>query len=55
MKIAKRLTALPITALVSLAVHAQQAPTPADQAAAAKANAEQDRQAQQQWKHSSAP
>ncbi|WP_126220737.1 ShlB/FhaC/HecB family hemolysin secretion/activation protein [Burkholderia vietnamiensis] len=49
MKIAKRLTALPITALVSLAVHAQQAPTPADQAAAAKANAEQDRQAQQQW------
>ncbi|WP_176331179.1 ShlB/FhaC/HecB family hemolysin secretion/activation protein [Burkholderia vietnamiensis] len=48
MKIAKRLTALPITALVSLAVHAQQAPTPADQAAAAKANAEQDRQAQQQ-------
>ncbi|AYZ62035.1 ShlB/FhaC/HecB family hemolysin secretion/activation protein [Burkholderia multivorans] len=33
---------------MSLGVHAQQAPTPADQAAAARANAEQDRQAQQQ-------
>ncbi|RXV69186.1 ShlB/FhaC/HecB family hemolysin secretion/activation protein [Burkholderia stabilis] len=31
-----------------MAVSAQQAPTPADQAAAARANAEQDRQAQQQ-------
>lgn len=48
MKITKRLAALPITVLVSLGVHAQQAPTPADQAAAARANAEQDRQAQQQ-------
>ncbi|MBN3777316.1 ShlB/FhaC/HecB family hemolysin secretion/activation protein [Burkholderia sp. Ac-20345] len=48
MKITKRLAALPITALVSLAVQAQQAPIPADQAAAARANAEQDRQAQQQ-------
>lgn len=35
-------------ALLSLGVHAQQALTPADQAAAARANAEQDRQAQQQ-------
>ncbi|WP_431825380.1 ShlB/FhaC/HecB family hemolysin secretion/activation protein [Burkholderia sp. F1] len=48
MKITKRLAALPITALVSLGVQAQQAPTPADQAAAARANAEQDRQTQQQ-------
>ena len=48
MKIKKRLAALPITALVTLGVQAQQAPTPADQAAAARANAEQDRQAQQQ-------
>ncbi|PCE33337.1 ShlB/FhaC/HecB family hemolysin secretion/activation protein [Burkholderia ubonensis] len=48
MKITKRLAALPIAALVSLGVQAQQAPTPADQAAAARANAEQDRQAQQQ-------
>ncbi|MBR8216274.1 ShlB/FhaC/HecB family hemolysin secretion/activation protein [Burkholderia vietnamiensis] len=48
MKITSQLAALPITALVSLGVLAQQAPTPADQAAAARANAEQDRQAQQQ-------
>ncbi|MGU7776362.1 ShlB/FhaC/HecB family hemolysin secretion/activation protein [Burkholderia sp. MR1-5-21] len=48
MKIKKRLAALPITALVSLGLQAQQAPTPADQAAAARANAEQDRQVQQQ-------
>ncbi|KVD17661.1 hypothetical protein WI80_04145 [Burkholderia ubonensis] len=48
MKITNRLTALPIMALLSLGVHAQQALTPADQAAAARANAEQDRQAQQQ-------
>ncbi|RQQ50445.1 ShlB/FhaC/HecB family hemolysin secretion/activation protein [Burkholderia stagnalis] len=48
MIITKRLAALPLTAFVSLGVHAQQAPTPADQAAAARANAEQDRQAQQQ-------
>ncbi|KML48634.1 membrane protein [Burkholderia cepacia] len=34
--------------LIPMAVSAQQAPTPADQAAAARANAEQDRQAQQQ-------
>ncbi|MEQ5844056.1 ShlB/FhaC/HecB family hemolysin secretion/activation protein [Paraburkholderia acidicola] len=40
--------ALSITALVSLRVHAQQTPTPADEAAAARANAERDRQAQQQ-------
>jgi len=43
-----RLAALPITALVSLTVQAQEAPTPADRSAAARANAEQDRQAQQQ-------
>jgi hemolysin activation/secretion protein len=48
MKITKRLASLPITAMVSLAVQAQQAPTPAEQSAAARANAEQDRQAQQQ-------
>jgi hemolysin activation/secretion protein len=44
----KRLAALPLTALVSLAVHAQHAPTPADEAAAARANAEQNQQVQQQ-------
>ncbi|MBR8210625.1 ShlB/FhaC/HecB family hemolysin secretion/activation protein [Burkholderia cenocepacia] len=48
MKIYTGLAAFPITALLSLGVHAQQAPTSADQAAAARANAEQDRQAQQQ-------
>lgn len=48
MKITRRLTALPFTALVSLAAQAQHVPTPADQAAAARANAEQERQAQQQ-------
>ncbi|RQQ21122.1 ShlB/FhaC/HecB family hemolysin secretion/activation protein [Burkholderia stagnalis] len=48
MKVTKRLAVFPITALVSLAVQAQQAPTPADQTAAGRANAEQDRQAQQQ-------
>ncbi|MGK8198543.1 ShlB/FhaC/HecB family hemolysin secretion/activation protein [Burkholderia cepacia] len=48
MKTLLRLTTIPITALVSLAVHAQQAPTVEDRAAAARANAEQDRQAQQQ-------
>lgn len=48
MKTPMRLTTLPITALVSLAVHAQQVPTAEDRAAAARANAEQDRQAQQQ-------
>ncbi|WP_217587964.1 ShlB/FhaC/HecB family hemolysin secretion/activation protein [Burkholderia pyrrocinia] len=48
MKTINRLAVLPLTSLISLAVHAQQAPTPADQAAAARANAEQDRQAQQQ-------
>ncbi|MDF3086365.1 ShlB/FhaC/HecB family hemolysin secretion/activation protein [Burkholderia sola] len=48
MNIFHRLTVLPIAALVSFGIHAEQAPTPADQAAAARANAEQDRQAQQQ-------
>ncbi|MFL6641965.1 MAG: ShlB/FhaC/HecB family hemolysin secretion/activation protein [Paraburkholderia graminis] len=48
MKISKRLAALPLTALVSLASNAQQAPTPADTAAAARANAEQNQQLQQQ-------
>ncbi|KVH12736.1 ShlB/FhaC/HecB family hemolysin secretion/activation protein [Burkholderia sp. BCCIQ04A] len=48
MKIMKGLPALSITTLMSVAVSAQQAPLPADQAAAARANAEQDRQAQQQ-------
>ena len=51
MKIHKRLAALPLTALVALASHAQHAqyaPSPADEAAAARANAEQNRQLQQQ-------
>ncbi len=48
MKIRKRLAALPLTALVSLASNAQHAPTPADEAAAARANAEQNQQLQQQ-------
>lgn len=48
MKTINRMAVLPLTVLVSLAAHAQQAPTPADRAAAARANAEQDRQAQQQ-------
>jgi hemolysin activation/secretion protein len=47
MKIRKRLAALPLTALVSL-VQAQQAPTPADTAAAARASAEQNQQVEQQ-------
>jgi hemolysin activation/secretion protein len=45
MKIRKRLAALPLTALVTLASNAQ---TPADEAAAARANAEQQQQLQQQ-------
>ncbi|WP_025600563.1 ShlB/FhaC/HecB family hemolysin secretion/activation protein [Burkholderia sp. WSM2230] len=48
MKLRKRLAALPLTALVSLAGQAQNAPTPADTAAAARANAEQNQQIQQQ-------
>ncbi|WP_422666933.1 ShlB/FhaC/HecB family hemolysin secretion/activation protein [Burkholderia vietnamiensis] len=44
----KGLPALSITTLMSVAVSAQQAPMPADRAAAARANAAQDRQAQQQ-------
>jgi hemolysin activation/secretion protein len=48
MKIRKRLAALPLTALVSLASNAQHAPMPADEAAAARANAEQNQQIQQQ-------
>jgi hemolysin activation/secretion protein len=48
MKLSKRLAALPLTALVSLASNAQHAPTPADEAAAARANAEQNQQVQQQ-------
>jgi hemolysin activation/secretion protein len=39
---------MPFAALMAVTVQAQQAPTPADQAAAARANAAQDRQAQQQ-------
>ncbi|CAD6550400.1 ShlB/FhaC/HecB family hemolysin secretion/activation protein [Paraburkholderia sabiae] len=44
----KRLAALSLTALISLTGQAQQAPTPADTAAAARANAEQNQQVQQQ-------
>ncbi|MEI5999324.1 ShlB/FhaC/HecB family hemolysin secretion/activation protein [Paraburkholderia bengalensis] len=47
MKISKRLAALPLTALVTLA-SAQRAPSLADAAAAARANAEQNQQLQQQ-------
>ena len=48
MKIRKRLAALPLTALITLA-HAQQTPTPtpADRAAAARANVEQNQQVEQ--------
>jgi len=48
MRFSKRLTALPFTALVTLASHAQLAPTPSEKAAAARANAEQNQQQQQQ-------
>jgi hemolysin activation/secretion protein len=48
MKSRKRLTVLPLTALISITGQAQQAPTPADTAAAARANAEQNQQVQQQ-------
>jgi hemolysin activation/secretion protein len=47
MKIRKRLAALPLAALVTLASNAQ-VPTPADEAAAARANAEQQQQLQRQ-------
>ncbi|MDN7430081.1 MULTISPECIES: ShlB/FhaC/HecB family hemolysin secretion/activation protein [unclassified Burkholderia] len=43
----KRLSILPLSALVTLSAQAQQAPTPNDQAAAARANAEQNQQVQQ--------
>ncbi|WP_143750161.1 ShlB/FhaC/HecB family hemolysin secretion/activation protein, partial [Caballeronia ptereochthonis] len=48
MTITKRLTALPLTALATLAVQAQEASTLADEAAAARANARQDQRVQQQ-------
>ncbi|MGF6553306.1 hemolysin activation/secretion protein [Paraburkholderia youngii] len=51
MKVSKRLSLLPLIASASLAgqaVHAQQAPTPPDKAAAARADAEQNRQVQRQ-------
>lgn len=48
MEIVKRLAVFQFSALMSIGVHAQQAATPTDQAAAARANAEQDRQVQQQ-------
>ncbi|MGF6640591.1 ShlB/FhaC/HecB family hemolysin secretion/activation protein [Paraburkholderia sp. MM6662-R1] len=51
MKVSKRLSLLPLIASASLAgqaVHAQQAPTPADTAAAARANAEQIQQVKEQ-------
>lgn len=48
MKVINRLTALPLTALVSFASHAQQAPAITDEAAAVRANAEQNQQVQQQ-------
>ncbi|WP_244828606.1 ShlB/FhaC/HecB family hemolysin secretion/activation protein [Caballeronia sp. TF1N1] len=48
MKICRRLAALPLIALIPLAVHAQQAPSMADEAAATRANAQQEQQVQQQ-------
>ncbi|KVE28735.1 hypothetical protein WS67_08465 [Burkholderia singularis] len=48
MTIRIRVVLLSAACLLPMAAAAQQAPTPADQAAAARANAEQDRQAQQQ-------
>ncbi|AOJ97968.1 ShlB/FhaC/HecB family hemolysin secretion/activation protein [Burkholderia vietnamiensis] len=48
MRIRSSAVLLSIASLVPLTGYTQQAPSPADQAAAAKANAEQDRQAQQQ-------
>ncbi|KVE99181.1 hypothetical protein WJ03_12790 [Burkholderia vietnamiensis] len=48
MRIAKQLATMPFAALMAVTVLAQQAPTPADQAAAARANVEQERQALQQ-------
>jgi hemolysin activation/secretion protein len=48
MKISKKLAVLPLTALVSLASNAQHAPTASDEAAAARANAEQNQQLRQQ-------
>ncbi|WP_250466665.1 ShlB/FhaC/HecB family hemolysin secretion/activation protein [Caballeronia sp. GAFFF2] len=48
MKRVARLAALPLTALVAFAVHAQQAPNNADETAAARANAQQEQQVQQQ-------
>jgi hemolysin activation/secretion protein len=48
MKVRTKLTAIPLAALVSFAATAQHAPTPSDEAAAARANAEQNQQVQQQ-------
>ncbi|QTD94158.1 ShlB/FhaC/HecB family hemolysin secretion/activation protein [Burkholderia anthina] len=48
MQLKEKLATTSLAALISFGVHAQQTPTPADKAAAARANAEQDRQAQQQ-------
>jgi hemolysin activation/secretion protein len=48
MKFNKSLAAIPLTALITLASHAQQAPTPADKAAAARANAKESQQFKQQ-------
>ncbi|MDR5762504.1 ShlB/FhaC/HecB family hemolysin secretion/activation protein [Caballeronia sp. LZ035] len=48
MKLNTRLKALPLTAILSLAAHAQEVPAFREQAAAARANAEQTQQVQQQ-------
>ncbi|WP_250493209.1 ShlB/FhaC/HecB family hemolysin secretion/activation protein [Caballeronia sp. GAWG1-1] len=48
MKIFRRLAVLPLIALIPLAVHAQQAPSMADEAAATRANALQEQQVQRQ-------
>ncbi|KWK57623.1 hypothetical protein WT81_19395 [Burkholderia stagnalis] len=48
MRIRTSVVLLSIASLVPMTGYTQQAPSPADQAAAARANAEQDRQAQQQ-------
>ncbi|HDV6323880.1 TPA: ShlB/FhaC/HecB family hemolysin secretion/activation protein, partial [Burkholderia multivorans] len=48
MRIRSSVVLLSIASFVPMTGYTQQAPSPADQAAAARANAEQDRQAQQQ-------
>src|SRR6478672_6766611 len=48
MQVRRRLAALPLSTALTLAAHAQPAPTIADEAAAARANALRNQQVQQQ-------